>query len=142
MRSSEFRANLFVANLPPDLTDEELAEAFDPFGIVLGAFIPRDPASGKALGYGFVDIATPRAQEAAIAGMNGAQLHGRRIEVKPSERGRGGKKPQRPAPQMSARGRPRRENEASRETVDGWPLMPPRKRPSFTVERRSLPRRF
>lgn len=141
MRSSEFRANIFVANVAPDLTDEALAEAFDPFGIVLGAFIPRDPVSGKVLGYGFVDIATTRAQEAAIAGLNGTELRGRKIEVKPSDRNRGGKKPQRPAPQVRAKSRPVRESEASEEAIDGWTMMLPRKRPSFTVERRSLPRR-
>ena len=142
MRSHEFRGNLFVANLPADLTEEELAEAFDPYGIVLSAFMPRDPESGRALGYGFVDIATPRAQEAAIAGMNGARLHGRKIEVRLSEKPHGAKKPPRLAPQMRARSRPAREIEPTHESGDGWAAMPARKRPSFTVERRSLPRRF
>lgn len=142
MRSSEFRANLFIANLPSDLTDEELAEVFDPYGIVLGAFMPRDPANGKPLGYGFVDIATQRAQEAAIAAMNGTELHGRRIEVRPSDRSRGVKKPPRSASQMRPKARPVEANEASGETTEGWAVMPPRKRPTFTVERRSLPRRI
>ena len=71
MRLQYFRGNVFVANLPPDFTDDQLAEAFDPFGMVLSAFVARDPATGKRLRYGFVDIATERAAKLAVAGMNG-----------------------------------------------------------------------
>ena len=59
-----------TANLPPDLTEDELAEAFDPFGIVLSAFIARDPGTGKRLRYGFVDIATEKAAKLAVEAMN------------------------------------------------------------------------
>ena len=55
MRSQNFRGNVFVANLPPEISDEQLAEAFDAFGIVLSATVARDPATGKRLRYGFVD---------------------------------------------------------------------------------------
>ena len=66
MRSQHFRGNVFVANLPPEYSDEQLAEAFDSFGIVLSASIARDPATGKQLRYGFVDIATVRAAKLAV----------------------------------------------------------------------------
>ncbi len=58
MRSQHFRGNVFVANLPPEFSDDQLAETFDSFGIVLSASVARDPATGKRLRYGFVDIAT------------------------------------------------------------------------------------
>jgi hypothetical protein len=61
MRSKSFRGNVFVANLPPELSDDALAEAFDSFGIVLSAHVARDPQTGERLRYGFVDIATERA---------------------------------------------------------------------------------
>ena len=76
MRSRSFRGNVFVANLPPEFTDDELAETFDSFGMVLRASIARDPANGKRLRYGFVDIATERAAKLAIAGLRGSQVHG------------------------------------------------------------------
>ncbi len=43
---NKFRGNVFVANLPNGYTDEQLAQLFDPYGIVLGAFWPatRSPA--------------------------------------------------------------------------------------------------
>ena len=67
MRLQYFRGNVFVANIPPDFTDDQLAEAFDQFGMVLSAFVARDPATGKRLRYGFVDIATERAAKLAVA---------------------------------------------------------------------------
>src|SRR5690349_6218340 len=76
MRSQHFRGNVFVANLPPEFSDEQLAEAFDSYGIVLSASIARDPATGKRLRYGFVDIATERAAKLAVESMNGAQVDG------------------------------------------------------------------
>src|ERR1700738_2625914 len=44
MRSQNFRGNVFVANLPPEISDEQLAEAFDAFGIVLRPTVAHDPA--------------------------------------------------------------------------------------------------
>src|SRR5208282_344265 len=86
MRSQNFRGNVFVANLPPEISDEQLAEAFDAFGIVLSATVARDPATGKRLRYGFVDIATERAAKLAVASMNGAAIDGYNLDVRISER--------------------------------------------------------
>jgi RNA recognition motif-containing protein len=142
MRSRDFRGNLFVANLPPDLSEEALAEAFDPYGIVLSAFMPRDPASGEPLGYGFVDIVTERAQELAIAGMNGTLLKGHRIEVRRSERARSAKKRTLSAPRPRPARPARREPDAPGSSQEAWAPTVQRKRPGFTVEHRPLPRRF
>src|SRR5882762_6305473 len=96
MRSQHFRGNVFVANLPPEFSDDQLAEAFDPFGIVLSASIARDPASGKRLRYGFVDIATERAAKLAVESMNGAAIGGYNLDVRISEKPLAAKKPSRP----------------------------------------------
>src|SRR5438046_10252455 len=95
MRSRSFRGNVFVANLPPEFTDDELAETFDSFGIVLRASIARDPANGKRLRYGFVDIATERAANLAVAAMNGNKIHGYTLDVRISERPAAAKQPAR-----------------------------------------------
>jgi RNA recognition motif-containing protein len=144
MRLQYFRGNVFVANLPPDLTEDELAEAFDPFGIVLSAFIARDPENGRRLRYGFVDIATEKAAKLAVAAMNGAAIGGHNLDVRISERPNKAKRPAsarpaaRPAPPRPA---PRRNDEDQGEGSDFTPRMPPRRQPTFQVERRSLPRR-
>jgi RNA recognition motif-containing protein len=105
MRAQFFRGNLFVANLPPDITEDQLAEAFDPFGIVLSAYIARDPETGKRLRYGFVDIATEKAAKLAVEAMNGADLAGYHLDVRISDR-KQAKKPAGARPALR-RGAPR-----------------------------------
>jgi RNA recognition motif-containing protein len=150
MRSKFFRGNVFVANLPPELSDDELAEAFDSYGIVLSAHVARDPATGDRLRYGFVDIATERAAQRAVAAMNGVSLGGRNLDVRMSERpaakkpampsgpnGRLRRAPLRPA---ALRPSPRRNDEI--ESGEGFTAVPTlRRQPTFQVERRPLPRR-
>ena len=92
------KGNVFVGNLPPDFSDERLAEAFDPFGIVLTAAVARDPATGARLRYGFVDIATERAMIQAISALDGSEIDGCKLNVKPRERAKKapGVRPRRP----------------------------------------------
>jgi RNA recognition motif-containing protein len=146
MRLQYFRGNLFVANLPPDISDDQLAEAFDPFGMVLSAFVARDPATGKRLRYGFVDIATERAAKLAVAGMNGTAIDGHNLDVRISERPNSAKKSAKPRAAAPRRGLPRPAPRDSAEDQDsGSPFAAqatPRRQPTFQVERRSLPRRF
>ena len=80
------KGNVFVGNLPPEFTDERLAETFDPFGIVLSAIVARDPATGARLRYGFVDIATERAATKAIEALDGSELDGCKLNVKPRDK--------------------------------------------------------
>lgn len=86
MWTRKHKGNVFVGNLPRGFEDERLAEAFDPYGIVLSAKVARDPNSGEKLRYGFVDIATERAVTAAIAGLDGSVIDGCKLNVRPSER--------------------------------------------------------
>ena len=141
MRAKFFRGNVFVANVPPEFSDEQLAEAFDPFGIVLSAHVARDPATGERLRYGFVDIATERAAARAVAVMNGATLGGHSLDVRLSER------PAKSPAAPSARpfraplrlGGPRSAAGSAGERFVTVPTV--RRQPTFQVERRSLPRR-
>src|SRR5215204_4869930 len=99
------KGNVFVGNLPPDFPDERLAEAFDPFGIVLTAGVARDPVTGVRLRYGFVDIATDRAATKAIAALDGSEVDGCKLNVKPRDKapkkpaGKGA--PRKPAPRAA-----------------------------------------
>ena|SRR5206468_8420867 len=143
MRSQRFRGNVFVANLPPEFTDDELAESFDSFGMVLRASIARDPANGKRLRYGFVDIATERAANLAVAAMNGNKIHGYTLDVRISERP-AAKKPARvgsPPQRHSLRLVSRADGEDDRSADFSYRTPLSRKPATFQVERRSLPRR-
>ncbi len=143
MRSQHFRGNVFVANLPPEYSDEQLAEAFDAFGIVLSASIARDPQTGKRLRYGFVDIATERAAKLAVELMNGAAIDGYNLDVRISERPATAMKPRAGGgPQRSQhRVMPRPGDGYDERPATFTPRPQPRKQPTFQVERRSLPRR-
>jgi RNA recognition motif-containing protein len=142
MRARRTHGNLFIANLPPDFAEARLAELFDPYGIVLGAEIARDPQTGVRLRHGWVDIATERAATAAIAGLHGTKLDGSRIEVRASER---------PAARKGAAAAPRRRPpasvarapapEAGDTNGNSAPPVEARPRPQFVVERRPLRRR-
>src|SRR6516164_1915635 len=144
MRSQHFRGNVFVANLPPEFSDDQLAETFDSFGIVLSASVARDPATGKKLRYGFVDIATERAAKRAVESMNGRAVDGFNLDVRISERPAAAKKlprssppPRRPPLRMPARA----DNDDDEASGGFSPRAKPRRQPTFQVERRSLPRR-
>lgn len=73
---------LFVANLPYSLTDDQLAEMFEPFGIVITFRVARDRETGESKGFGFVELATEKARNKAIAAVNGKVIDGRTIEVR------------------------------------------------------------
>jgi len=142
MRANHSRGNIFVANLPPEFTDDELAETFDSFGIVLSASIARDPATGKRLRYGFVDIATPRAANLAVAALSGTQIHGFTLDVRISERPAKSAKPARRNPPGRSPLRLVPRGMADEDHADGYArYLQPRNPPTFQVERRSLPRR-
>ena len=96
MRPDKIRGNVFVANLPRGLKDEELAEAFDPFGIVLNAHMARDPATGETLGHGLVQLAPDKVVDAAIAKLNETGIGGRRIEARRADPDMGISPPPRP----------------------------------------------
>ncbi|MBM3524877.1 MAG: RNA-binding protein [Alphaproteobacteria bacterium] len=85
MRRDKFKGNVFVANLPIGFSDEELAQLFDGFGLVLAAYLPRDPETGKTKGHGLVNVAPERAAKEAIAALNGTVVGGRKIEVKAAD---------------------------------------------------------
>jgi RNA recognition motif-containing protein len=82
MRQNKFRGNVFVKNLPSDLTEAELASLFDPHGLVLGVFIARDPATGASKRFALVDIAPAREADKTVAALNGMEIGDRKIDVR------------------------------------------------------------
>ena len=74
-------ANLFVYHLPHDLSDADLATAFNPFGNVISAKVYVDKFTGESKGFGFVSYDSVIAAEAAIEQMNGFQIGNKRLKV-------------------------------------------------------------
>lgn len=75
-------AKLYVGNLGPDATDDSLQQLFVSNGFQVGsARVIRDMDSGRARGFGFVELATAEEAAGAIAKLNGFNLEGRALQV-------------------------------------------------------------
>jgi cold-inducible RNA-binding protein len=89
----ESQMNIYVSNIPYQTTEDELRDAFAGFGNVSSARIIKDKLTGKSRGFGFVEMGNDDEARAALEGMNGAELTGRKInarEARPREEGPGG----------------------------------------------------
>jgi cold-inducible RNA-binding protein len=73
---------LYLNNLPPSATDETLGAKFAQFGTVISARVNRDPATGRSLGSGTVEMQTPGGAQAAIERLNYADYDGRLMSVR------------------------------------------------------------
>ena len=76
--------NIYVGNLSREVTEEELREAFEAFGQVASVNIIKDRYSGQPRGFGFVDMPAKAEAQAAITGLNGKDLKGRKLTVNES----------------------------------------------------------
>ena len=72
---------LYVGNLPYKATDEELTALFSTVGDVASARVMRDMATGRARGFGFVEMTTDEAAAQAIEKLHQHQMDGRAIVV-------------------------------------------------------------
>lgn len=72
---------LFVGNLSPDVTDEQLQTAFSQFGDVTASKCAKDATTGKTQGFAFVTFRKREDADAAMEAMNGQLLNGRALRV-------------------------------------------------------------
>jgi len=73
--------NIYVGNLSPEVTDEELRQEFTAFGQVASVSIIKDRDSGEPRGFGFVEMSSKSEGQAAITGLNGKTLKDRLLAV-------------------------------------------------------------
>ena len=73
--------DIYVGNLPWSATEQELADSFGEYGAVEKASIITDRDSGRSKGFGFVTMNDNDEANAAIEGLNGADLGGRALKV-------------------------------------------------------------
>jgi len=72
---------LFVGNLPFDTTEQDLQTLFAAAGTVESVNVMRDMATGRARGFGFVEMATDEEAQTAIRTLADSTLGGRNITV-------------------------------------------------------------
>ncbi len=77
--------DIYVGNLPYEVTDAELQGLFEKHGKVNSARVVMDKATGRAKGFGFVEMPDRAEAEKAIAATNGADFMGRQLRVNESQ---------------------------------------------------------
>lgn len=73
--------NIYVGNLPYSTTPDELREVFAAFGEVAAARIVSDRETGRAKGFGFVEMPNDDDARKAIEALNGNEIGGRKAVV-------------------------------------------------------------
>jgi RNA recognition motif-containing protein len=82
--------NIFVGNIAPQVSDQELEDAFAKHGKVKSAKVVRDLFSQESKGFGFVEMMNRVEATTAIKEMNTIDLKGKRIvvnEARPERKG-------------------------------------------------------
>lgn len=87
-------ATLFVGNIAWDAGQEQVSEAFSPYGTILSVRLPTDQESGQPKGFGYVTFSSVDEATAAIEAMQGAYISSRPIRLdygaERTDRGDGG----------------------------------------------------
>ena len=86
--------NIFVGNLSFGATEEAVRSLFEAYGTVDRISLVTDRDTGRARGFGFVEMSVGSEADSAIAALNGRELDGRALNVNEArpkeERGGGG----------------------------------------------------
>lgn len=72
---------IFVGNLSFSTSDNDLRDAFAPYGEVASAQVITDRDTMRSRGFGFVEMAADSEAEQAIRALNGTDLQGRTLNV-------------------------------------------------------------
>jgi RNA recognition motif-containing protein len=73
--------NIYVGNLSFDASEENLRQAFEPFGQVSSITLIKDKYSGQSRGFGFVEMPDRAQAQTAIENLNGKEFLGRQLSV-------------------------------------------------------------
>ena len=87
-------SNLFVTGIHPRLSEEDVTALFEKYGMVEKCNIMRDPHTKESRGFGFVNMASVEAADAAKEGLQGEVHEGRTLSIEKARRA----KPRTPTP--------------------------------------------
>lgn len=73
--------NIYVGNLPYAITPDEVKGVFSAYGEVAAVRLVKDRETGRAKGFGFVEMHDDAQGKAAIEAMNGQEIGGRKVVV-------------------------------------------------------------
>ncbi len=73
--------NIYIGNMSPNTTEDNLRQAFEGFGEVATVKIITDRDSGQPRGFAFVEMSDKEEATAAIGALNGQDLDGNPLKV-------------------------------------------------------------
>ncbi|RDL39571.1 Polyadenylate-binding protein [Venustampulla echinocandica] len=73
--------NIYVKNIPTEVTDEEFRELFEKYGEVTSASLARDQEAGKSRGFGFINFVNHEHAAKAVDELNGKDFKGQDLYV-------------------------------------------------------------
>jgi RNA recognition motif-containing protein len=73
--------NIYVGNLSYNMTEDELRSMFEAHGKVDSANLAMDRQTGRARGFGFVEMPNDAEARAAIDALNETEIQGRKMQV-------------------------------------------------------------
>lgn len=73
--------NMYIGNLNYDINEEELQKLFEEYGEVTTVKIIKDKETGRAKGFGFVEMPEKEQANRALSELNGREVLGRNIKV-------------------------------------------------------------
>ena len=73
--------NVFVGNMSFETTESGLRSIFEPFGEITSVNLITDRDTGRARGFGFVEMSSDEEAARAITALNGTQMDGRALNV-------------------------------------------------------------
>ena len=88
--------NIFVGNLAFTATEDDLRQLFEQYGVVDTVHCSTDRDTGRARGFGFVDMPDSRAAQSAMQGLQGKDLAGRALTVNEAQPREPRREPSRP----------------------------------------------
>lgn len=85
--------NIYVGNLSPEVSDQDLEDAFAKYGKVKNCKVIRDMFSQQSKGFGFLEMMNNTEAASAMKELNTSELKGKMIvvnEARPQRDRRGG----------------------------------------------------
>ena len=84
---------MYVGNLPYEITEAEITEAFSQYGAATSVKLISDRDTGRGKGFGFVEMESSEQARQVVDELNGKELFGRTLKVDIAK-----DRPARPAP--------------------------------------------
>ena len=73
--------NIYVGNLSPEVSEDDLREVFETHGQVSSVKVIKDRFTGEPRGFGFIEMPEQEEAKAAMENLNGSELKGKSIVV-------------------------------------------------------------